>query len=229
MSDAEVMRAGGQAQTETAHTRPAWLPDGWNRPLLVVLSGPAGVGKTTVLRRIQELGLPYRIGITATTRPPRPGEVDGRDYFFYSLEQFEQLRGADGLLEYAQVHGTHWYGVPRDPIRTLLQQGCDVIIPPEVQGAATLRRTVPGVLTIFMAAPSFDDLERRIRNRAAETGESDEEIQRRLATARTELARVDEFDYLVVNEEGAADATVYEIHAIITAEKRRVHRQRIVV
>jgi guanylate kinase len=220
----------GQAETEDTETpRPAWLPEGWNRPLLVVLSGPAGVGKTTVLRRMQELGLPYAVGITATTRPKRPGEVEGRDYYFYTLEQFMALREAGGFVEYAQVHGVHWYGVPREPIRELLAQGCDVIIPPEVQGAATLREAVPGLLTIFMAAPSFDDLERRIRRRSAETRESEEEIQRRLATARAELARVDEFDYLVLNEEGATDATVHEIHAIITAEKRRIHRPRVVV
>jgi guanylate kinase len=214
----------------TGHiARPEWLPEGWNRPLLVVLSGPAGVGKTTVLRRMQELGLPYAIGITATTRAKRPGEVEGRDYYFYTLEQFTAKREAGGFVECAQVHGVHWYGVPRDPIRELLAQGRDVIIPPEVQGAATLRAAVPGVLTIFIAAPSFNDLERRIRNRAAETRESEEEIQRRLATARTEMARLDEFDYLVVNEEDRTDATVHELHAIITAEKRKVHRQQIVV
>jgi guanylate kinase len=209
--------------------RPAWVPDGWDRPLLVVLSGPAGVGKTTVLRRMKELGLPYRVGITATTRTIRPGETDGVDYFFYSFAAFDAKRAAGEFLEYAQVHGVHWYGVPRGPIRELLACGHDVIIPPEVQGAATLRAAVPGVLTIFLAAPSFEDLEGRIRRRAGETGESEEEIQRRLATARAELARLHEFDYLVINEEARLDATVHEIDAIITAEKRRVHRPRIVI
>ena len=137
--------AGGQ-------DRPDWAPEGWDRPLLVVLSGPAGVGKTTVLRRMQELGLPYTVGITATTRPIRPGEVNGRDYYFYTLEQFNAKLAQGEFLEYARVHGVHWYGVPRGPIRELLAQGHDVIIPPEVQGAATLRQAVPGVLTIFLAA-----------------------------------------------------------------------------
>lgn len=224
------MREGVETEHEDPDfRRPGWLPDGWNRPLLVVLSGPAGVGKTTVLRRMEELGLPYTVGITATTRPPRPGEVHERDYYFYTLEQFMAKREAGGFVEYAQVHGVHWYGVPRAPIRELLAQGRDVIIPPEVQGAATLRVAAPGVLTIFMAAPSFDDLERRIRRRSAETQESEEEIQRRLTTARSEMARVGEFDYLVLNEEGATDATAHEIHAIVTAEKRRVHRPRTVV
>lgn len=209
--------------------RPAWVPDSWNRPLLVVLSGPAGVGKTTTLRRLQELGLPYRVGITATTRPPRPGETHGVDYYFYSREEFEWKRAAGEFLESAQVHGVHWYGVPRGPIRAWLAAGYDVIIPPDVQGAATLRTLVPGVLTIFLAAPSLADLEQRIRRRAAESGERENEIQRRLTTARAELARMGEFDYLVLNEEARLDVTVHEIDAIIRAEKRRLHRPRVIV
>lgn len=199
-----------------------WLPAGYLAPLLVVLSGPTAVGKTSILRRMRELGLPHAIGVTATTRPRAASEVDGVDYHFVSRERFEQMIADDELLEHAVVHGTHLYGIPRAPIRALLAEGRDVIVPPEVQGAATVRAKVPGALTIFLAAPSFADLERRIRRRRRESDEA--EIQRRLATARAEMARVGEFDYLVINEDGRLDESVREIDAIIQAEKRRVHR-----
>ncbi len=199
-----------------------WLPRGYLGPLLVVLSGPTAVGKTTILGRMRELGMPYDIGVTATTRPPGPGEVDGVDYHFVSRERFERMIADDDLLEYAVVHGMHLYGIPRAPIRAALAEGQDVIVPPEVQGAATVRAKVPGALTIFVAAPSFADLEERIRRRRREPDEA--EVQRRLATARAEMARLREFDYLVINEEGRLDETVREIDAIIQAEKRRVKR-----
>ena len=196
-----------------------WRPAGYGEPLLVVLSGPSGVGKTSVIRRMQELGLPYHIGVTATTRPPRPHEVEGVDYYFVTRPRFEQMIADGELLEWAEVHGTHLYGIPRRPIREALARGLDVIVPPEPQGAATLRAAVPGVVTIFLAAPSFDDLQERIRARRSE---SEAEIERRLQTARAELARVHEFQYLVINEDGRLDETVRQIDTIIRAEKLRV-------
>lgn len=196
-------------------------PSGFGAPLLVVISGPAAVGKTTVLRRMQQLALPYTIGVTCTTRPMRPGEVDGLDYHFISEEQFAKMLAIDEFIEHAVVHGTHSYGIPRSTLRAALAEGQDVIVPPEVQGAATVRAKVPGVVDIFIAAPSFPHLEERIRRRGA----ADEaEIQRRLATARAEMARVDEFQYLVINEDGKVDHTVAVIDAIIRAEKQRLHR-----
>ena len=209
-----------------ASSAPPWAPADYGHPLLVVISGPAGVGKTSALRRMRELGLPYHIGVTATTRPPRPGEIDGVDYSFLSEARFQALIDAGDLLEHALVHGVAYYGVPRAPIRAALAAGWDVLIPPEVQGAATIRRLVPGAVTIFLAPPSLDDLERRIRARGSE---DEAAIERRLATARAELARVEEFDYLVINDEGRLDETVRQIEAIVLAERRRLHRPAVVV
>jgi guanylate kinase len=208
-----------------ADAAPDWLPPGYGAPLLVVLCGPTAVGKTTVLRRMRELGLPYHVGVTATTRPRRPGEVDGVDYYFLTRERFQALIAAGELLEHAEYSG-NLYGIPRASVRGPLARGQDVIVPPEVQGAATVRAKVPGAVTIFLAPPSFEDLERRIRRRRSE---SEAQIQLRLATARAELARVGEFDYLVVNVDGQLDQTVRAIDAIIQAERRRVHRPPIVV
>ncbi len=206
---------------------PAWVPPGYGAPLLVVISGPTAVGKTTVLRRLRELGRPYHITVTVTTRPPRPGEAHGRDYYFVSRPEFEAMVARGEFLEYACVHGRDYYGTPRAQIREALARGLDVIVPPDVQGAAAIRAAVPGAVTIFMAARSLAELERRLR--LPERGHSEDEIQRRLATARAEMARLHEFDYLVINEEGRLDATVLEIDLIIQAEKRRVRRAPIVV
>ncbi len=213
--------------TQNSAARPPWLPEGYGAPLLVVLTGPAAVGKTTVLRRMRELGLPYHIGVTATTRPPRPTEVDGREYHFVSEETFNGWIASDELLEHAFVHGLAWYGIPRAMIRAALARGEDVIVPPEVQGAATVRAKVAGVVSIFVAPATFADLEHRIRN--PERPASEAEVQRRLATARDELSRVQEFDYLVINEDGRVDETVWELHAIIQAEKRRIGRTPVIV
>lgn len=201
---------------------PAWVPPGYGAPLLVVISGPTAVGKTTVLRHLRELGRPYHITVTVTTRAPRPGEVHGRDYFFVSRPEFEAMAARGEFLEYACVHGKDYYGTPRAQIRAALARGLDVIVPPDVQGAAAIRAAVPGAVTIFMAARSLEELERRLRS--PERGHSEEEIQRRMETARAEMARVSEFDYLVINEEGRLDDTVREIDLIIQAEKRRVRR-----
>ncbi|MER3419685.1 MAG: guanylate kinase, partial [Chloroflexota bacterium] len=196
-------------------------------PLLVAISGPTAVGKTTVLRRLRTLDRPYHVVVTVTTRAPRPGEAHGRDYFFVTPDEFRAMAAQGAFLEYARVHGTDYYGTPRAQVREALARGLDVIVPPDVQGAAAIRAAVPGAVTIFLAARSLDELERRLR--LPERGHSEEEIQRRLATARMEMARLHEFDYLVINEEGRLDATVLEIDLIIQAEKRRVRRAPIAV
>ncbi len=212
----------------TPDLRPSsWLPPGYGGPLLVVISGPTAVGKTTILRRMRELALPYSIVVTATTRPRAEGEVQGLDYHFLTREQFKRMIAAGEFLEHAEVHGAHLYGIPRIAIREALDRGEDVIVPPDVQGAATVRALVPGVVTIFIAPPTFADLEQRIRRRRREQSEA--EIQRRLATARVEMARVSEFDYLVINEDGRLDESVREIVAIIEAEKHRIGRTPVVV
>ncbi len=209
------------------HVLPDWVPPGYGAPLLVVVSGPTAVGKTTVLRRLRALGRPYHIVVTVTTRAPRPGEANGRDYFFVTADEFHAMAARGEFLEYACVHGTDYYGTPRAQVREALARGLDVIVPPDVQGAAAIRAVVPDAVTIFLAARSLDELERRLR--LPERGHSEEEIHRRLATARMEMARLHEFDYLVINEEGRLDDTVLEIDLIIQAEKRRVRRAPITV
>lgn len=188
------------------------------RPLLVVLSGPSGVGKDSVLRRMQERGLPFHFVVTATTRPRRAEEVEGVDYFFVSKEEFARLIEADELLEYAIVYNDY-KGIPKKQVREALASGKDVIMRVDVQGAATVRKLVPGALLIFLATESEEELVRRLQTRKTETAES---LALRIATARQELKRIGEFDYVVINRDGHLDEAVDVIWAIIQAEHHRV-------
>lgn len=190
-------------------------------PLVVLLSGPSGVGKDSAIRRMRELGYPFRLVVTATDRPPRPGEVDGIDYRFLSTAEFEELIARGELFEYARVYG-QYKGVPKREIREALAQGTDVILRLDVQGAATVRRLLPQAVSIFLVPPSLEVLAERLQRRA---GDSLAQVERRLETALAELRRLDEFDYVVVNREGALDETAKQIAAIISAEKCRVRRE----
>lgn len=190
-------------------------------PLLAVLSGPSGVGKDAVVGSLRGCGLPIHIGVTATTRPPRPGEREGVDYFFLNEAEFDRLIQAGNLLEWAWVYGQR-YGVPRAPVRLALAEGRTVLVKTDVQGAATIRRIVPEAVLIFLAPPSLDLLEGRIRGRG-ERSEAD--IAWRLAAARAEMERSAEFDYLVVNYEGELDAAAERVCAILVAESCRVGRR----
>ena len=188
-------------------------------PLLVVVSGPSASGKTTVLAGLREMCRPWHFAVTATTRPMRPGEVDGKDYIFMDTADFLRARERDELLESAQVYD-RWYGVPRWQVRDPLIAGKDVILGIDVQGAATIRSIAPEALTIFVMPASLDEL----RSRLAQRGTEDEsEMQRRLQEASVELGRIGEFDYRIVNRNGALAAAVREIDAIIAAEKCRVN------
>ena len=188
-------------------------------PLLVVLSGPSASGKGTLVSALRELDRPWHFAVTATTRPMRAGEVDGRDYIFLDVETFLRMRERDELLESAQVYD-RWYGVPRYQVRDPLIAGKDVILEIDVQGAATIRQIAPEALTIFVMPASLDEL----RSRLAQRGTEDEtEMQRRLQEASVELSRISEFDYRVVNRNGAQADAVREIDAIIAAEKCRVN------
>ena len=186
-------------------------------PLLVVISGPSGSGKGTLLAQLRAMARPWHFAVTATTRPMRPGEVDGQDYIFMTEPQFLRLRERDELLESAQVYD-RWYGVPRWQVRDPLIAGQDVILEIDVQGAATIRRLVPEALTIFVMPPSLDELRARLSRRGTE---DETQIRRRLQEAAAELARIDEFDYRVVNRPGQPEAAAQDIAAIITAEKCR--------
>jgi len=192
-------------------------------PLLVVISGPSGVGKDATLKRMEELGYPFHFVVTATTRPRRPNEVDGVDYHFISEREFTAMLEKDELLEHAIVYGQH-KGIPRKQVREALASGKDVIMRIDVQGAATIRRLVPEAVFIFLTASSEEELIRRLKKRRTETAEG---LERRIATARGEMKRLDEFDYVVVNRDGHLDDTVKTIAAIITAEKCKVKQRKI--
>lgn len=195
------------------------------QPLLVVLSGPSGAGKDTILARMRQLGRPYHIAVTATTRPQRPTERDGVDYIFLSVEEFLRLRDRGELLEWAQVYG-HYYGVPKEQVRQALARGQDVLLRVDVQGAATLRRLVPQGVFIFITPPSFRELERRLRLRGTDPPEA---LAERLRIARSEMACLPSFTHLVVNEDGQVDRAVATIDAIITAEKHRIPPRKVVI
>jgi guanylate kinase len=187
-------------------------------PLLIVLSGPSGVGKDAALNALKLLDRPWRFVVTATTRPKRPGEQDGIDYIFLETAAFLEMKEQDELLECAQVYG-NWYGVPRSQVSQGLKDGKDVILKVDVQGADTVRRLAPEALFIFMVPGSFDELRDRLTQRMTE---KPSEIDLRLNIAWSELGRVGEYDYRVVNRDDQLDQVVGEIDAIITAEKCRV-------
>ncbi len=192
-------------------------------PLLIVISGPSGVGKDAVIQRMKERGLPFHFVVTATTRPKRPGEVHGVDYFFVSNDEFARMIEEDELLEHALVYNDY-KGIPKQQVREALASGKDVIMRVDVQGAATVRRLVPEAVLIFLTTESEDELVRRLKARKTETPEG---LSLRIATARQELKRVKEFDYVVVNRDGKLDETVDIIHAIIRAEHHRVHHRKV--
>ncbi len=192
-------------------------------PLLVVLSGPSGVGKDAVLKRMKELGYPFHFVVTATDRPPRPGEVHGVDYYFLSTEQFTTMLAGGELLEHAIVYGQH-KGIPKAQVRQALDSGQDAIMRVDVQGAATVRQIAPEAIFIFIITSSEEELIRRLKGRHTEAPEA---LETRLATAREEMKRLPEFDYVVVNRDSQLDEAVEHIVAIITAEKCRVEQRTI--
>ena len=190
-------------------------------PLLVVISGPSGVGKDTVARLLLEAPESFYFVVTATTRPPRPGEVDGYDYFFVSHDEFARMIEEDELLEYAVVYNDY-KGVPKQQIRDAMASGRDVIMRVDVQGAASIRKIVPHGVFIFLSAESEESLIKRLRDRKSETAEG---LNLRIATARQEMKRVGEFDYCVVNADGELQHTVELIRSIMEAEHHRLDQQ----
>ena len=187
-------------------------------PLLVVISGPSGVGKDAVLAELKKLPQPWHFAVTATTRPPRPGEQDGIDYIFLDTDTFLTMRERDQFLECAQVYG-RWYGVPRSQVRQGFAAGQDVILKIDVQGAATVRQLAPEALFIFLLPGSLAELAQRLTQRQTETAA---EAQLRLQTAQQELAQVSHYDYRVINHDGGLTQAAAAIAAIIAAEKCRV-------
>ena len=192
-----------------------------NKPRLFVISGPSGVGKDTVARLMLNSRDSFYFVVTATTRPPREGETDGRDYFFVNHDEFAQMIEDDELLEYAVVYNDY-KGVPKQQIRDALSSGQDVIMRVDVQGAATIRKLIPNAILVFLTAETEEALIRRLRERKSETAEG---LKLRIATARREMMRLDEFDYCIVNAEGRVPETVQLIMSIIDAEHSRVDQQ----
>ncbi len=174
---------------------------------LVVLAGPTAVGKGTVAAAVRERHPDIWISVSATTRPPRPGEVNGEDYWFVSTEEFARMIEEDDLLEWAVVHGRDRYGTPRGPVEEALNAGRPAMLEIDLQGARLVRDSMPEALFVFLKPPSWDELVRRLIGRGTETAEQQ---QRRLNTAKEELAAENEFDVTIVNREvhAAADELV---------------------
>ncbi len=189
-----------------------------SRPILMVISGPSGVGKDTVLQLLKQTKHPFYFVVTATTRPQRPNELDGVDYHFVTVGEFAGMIEDNDLLEYAVVYGDY-KGIPKKHVREALASGVDVIMRIDVQGAATIRRLVPNAVTVFLTAESEEKLIQRLQERKTE---APDQLKMRIVTARRELKRIVEFDYVVVNREQALEETVDRVLSIIKAEKSRV-------
>jgi guanylate kinase len=189
--------------------------------MLVIISGPSGVGKDTIIDairgRAREYGHDYHYVVTCTTRDRRPGEVDGVNYHFITPDEFARLRDAGEFLEANEVH-RRWYGTPRAQVRDALAAGRDVILKIDVQGAQVVKETIPEALLIFVVPPSLEDLFNRLRSRATESAD---ELEIRQRNAAIELARQDDYDYVVTNETGQVERTASLIDEIIADEHRR--------
>lgn len=182
-------------------------------PRLTVFAGPTAVGKGTVVQALRKLHPELVVSVSATTRPPRPGEVDGVHYRFLSDEEFDELIASDGMLEWATVHGRHRYGTPRGPVEDALARGERVLLEIDLDGARQVRSSMPGARFIFLAPPSWDALVARLVGRGTE---NEEERLRRLETAKIELAAEAEFDVTVINDD--LDRTVSELAQLMGLE-----------
>ena len=189
-----------------------------SNPLLIVISGPSGVGKDTVLEKMRERNPSLYYTVTVTTRAIRPGETEGIDYIFISRDAFIKKIENKELLEWAQVYG-NYYGIPRDQVEQALSQQRDVVVKIDIQGAATIKRLLPEAMFIMIAPPSMEELEQRLKQRKTETPK---DLQLRIATARKEMESMYLFDYVTVNHHDRIEEVVSQIEAILTAEKCRV-------
>jgi guanylate kinase len=209
--------ATGRAAGSAARPRREQPIEGAPGAMLVIVSGPSGVGKDTVISTLCLVPTqPERyFVVTCTTRPRREYEVDGVHYHFLTSEAFEEKRARGGLLEANLVHG-HWYGTPRDQVRAALTAGRDAILKIDVQGAAVVKQKVPQALLVFLVPPSLEDLFSRLQARATESAD---ELDIRQRNAALELARQEDYDYVVPNETGQVAKTAARIDEIIRAEK----------
>ncbi len=192
--------------------------DLFTAPLVMVVSAPSGAGKSTICRRLVERNENLVFSVSTTTRPPRADETDGVDYRFVSEESFDRMLKEEAFLEWAEVHG-HRYGTSREAVRQELDANHDVMLDIDVQGGRQVKELFPEAVMVFLAPPSLDELERRLRSRGTE---SKEEIERRLTNARREIEQMKEYDYLVINDD--LERAVRDIESIRRAEKLRMTR-----
>jgi guanylate kinase len=189
-------------------------------PVLLVICGPSGVGKDSVVAGLRDSGHPFHFVVTATNRAPRRGEVHGQDYYFVSTVEFERMVAEDELFEHALVYD-QYKGVPKAHARQALASGQDVVMRLDVQGAATAKRLLPAAITVFLAPPSSQVLLDRLGRRG---GDTPEQVRHRLEMALAEMASMETFDYVVINQEGRMEEAVAQILAIIGAAKCRTQR-----
>jgi len=192
-------------------------------PLLIVISGPSGIGKDTVVEGLKKRGHPFHFVVTATSRPPRENEIDSKDYFFYSEEEFEEMITRGELLEYAWVYSAY-KGVPKSQVRKALASGEDVIMRLDVQGAETVHNLCADAILIFLTADTKEEWLQRLKDRHSET---DEELCLRIETAKKEFQTLEIFDYIVINHENKLDETLDIVESIIAAEHHRVHPRKV--
>lgn len=187
--------------------------------LLIVVSGPAGVGKGTIDTRLLSRHPNMTLSVSCTTRAPRPGEIDGVHYSFITEEKFKEMIAEDAFLEYMHVFNTNYYGTPAKPVFTHMAEGRDVILEIDVQGAMRVREKYPEAVLVFIAPPDMATLKKRLTGRGTETREA---IEKRFQTAFSEMKYMDRYDYVVLND--SVDIAVLRMESIVSAEKSRVCR-----
>lgn len=187
----------------------------YDRGILVIVSGPSGAGKSTIISGVSKRRQDIRFSVSATTRAPRKGEVDGVDYWFRTREEFREMIEAGAFLEHAEYVG-NFYGTPKAPVDENIAAGCNVLLDIEVQGAAQVMEKRPDAVSVFLCPPSLDELEHRLRNRGTD---SEEKIRERLMTASREYAQAHKYDYIIIND--VIEDAVRELDAVITAERCR--------
>ena len=185
-----------------------------------IISGPSGVGKSTVLKELFQDRDDLYFSVSATTRPPRPGEINGVHYHFTDVDEFRKMISEDAFLEYAEYVG-NFYGTPKAPVEKWLEEGRDVVLEIEVQGGRQIKKVAPDCVSLFILPPSLKVLEKRLRGRGTET---EEVIEKRLAAAADEIRCVKDYDYAVIND--TVEQAVLDIEAILAAEKLRVSREK---
>jgi guanylate kinase len=194
-----------------------------SNPLVIVISGPSGVGKDAILNRMKEGSYPFSFVTTMTTRKKRKTETDRVDYHFVSIDEFQALLHCNGLLESANVYG-NWYGVPKQPVKEAISKGLDTIIKVDVQGAANIKKILPEAVFVFINTPSMDELRNRLNHRCTENAA---DLSLRIQTAQYELEKICDFDYVVMNPCDDIESAIKDILSIVKAEKCRVKQRHI--